>query len=174
MESEDTSVFSAIKEFGSGVGKYWSRNNANFERTKPNFGNRALRSLNPYTGVGSAWGAIYDAHKGNSNRDMAIALAQLTPVLGVGGKAIALGKGPINKFINTGINKKKTLGTATGVTTASVSADTAQALENRTEEGVSETIRDSNNDKASFLRHQFRVRDRSDRLIEQMQLRDRG
>lgn len=56
----------AIENFGRTTGEYWAEDNARFEKTDPNFGDRVWRGLNPITGLGSALGQV---HSGMSNGD---------------------------------------------------------------------------------------------------------
>ena len=68
----------AVGNFGRSTGEYWSKDNAEFEATDPNLAQRAIRTVNPLTSVGSAAGAMHDAA---SNGDALGAVAALGSAL---------------------------------------------------------------------------------------------
>lgn len=117
-----------LSSFGKQTGEYWSGDNANFEKTKPDLGNRAVRALNPFTGFGSALGAMHDGASQGSEGDMALAALQAWPAFGLMksiatpavGASKALGTARVNDWANFG----KWLGLGTGT---SVTVDEAQA-----------------------------------------------
>lgn len=63
--------------------EYWANDNAEFEKTKPGFGSRVVRSLNPMTGFGSAMGAMHTAANNGDIPGMAMAGIQAIPTLGI-------------------------------------------------------------------------------------------
>jgi hypothetical protein len=99
---------------------YWANDNSRFEQGNPTTLDRALRSLNPLTSLGSAMGAMQSGASQGSGRDMMIALAQALPSFGVGKLA------HLPAAINTIGPTLKALGTHTG---GSVAVDETQSLE---------------------------------------------
>lgn len=72
----------AVRNPLEGVGEYWSQDNAKFEAGNPGLGDRALRAVNPITGLGSALGAMHDAAGQGDVAGMGLAAAQAVPVFG--------------------------------------------------------------------------------------------
>lgn len=120
----------AADRVGRTTGDYWSRDNAEFEATNPSLGDRAVRSVNPMTGFGSAVGSMSDAAgNGFPARDTAIALMQALPSFGsVIAKAGSAASGAVKAIPAVVSNDylKTLLGFAAS-TAASVAADEVQA-----------------------------------------------
>ena len=119
-------ILQALEAFGRSTGDYWSQDNAAFEQGKPSPLARAVRTVNPMTGLGSALGAMHDAAgAGFPPRDTAIALMQSVPSFG----SVLTRKGITGlDLVN---NYFKTLGTFGTGTLASVAADETQAKERK-------------------------------------------
>ena len=119
-------LLQAIEAFGKTTGEYWSQDNAAFEQGKPSPLSRAVRTVNPMTGFGSAVGAMHDAAgAGFPPKDTAIALMQSVPAFG----SVLTRKGITG--LELANNYLKTLSTFGAGTLASVAADGAQAKERK-------------------------------------------
>ena len=62
------------------VGPYWSRSNAEFEQGNPSFMARIGRGVNPMTSLGSALGQVHDGVSQGNVVDLALGVAQATPM----------------------------------------------------------------------------------------------
>lgn len=105
--------------------EYWANDNAEFEKTNPNFGRRVLRSVNPLTGFGSAMGAMHTAAGNGDIPGMAMAGISAIPAFGV------LRAVPATGAIKAGVHSSPSLGrsaaTVAGGATANAAADEYQA-----------------------------------------------
>ena len=107
--------------------EYWSKDNAQFEATDPSLLDRAGRSLNPMTGLGSAIGAMHDGASAGSPRDMGVAFLQSLPLFG----ATKLASLPMQGVKDAVSLAAPTLNKLALGTAASIAADKAQARTNK-------------------------------------------
>ena len=76
-------LMKSLEQFGRTTGEYWSKDNADFEKTNPTFTNRLIRTVNPMTSFGSALGAMHDAaSNGFPLADTTAAILQSLPTFG--------------------------------------------------------------------------------------------
>ena len=88
LKGRSAQIDKAVNGYASGgvikdTADYWENDNAEFEKTNPNFGQRVLRGVNPLTGFGSAMGAMQTAARNGDVPGMAMAGISATPALGV-------------------------------------------------------------------------------------------
>ena len=107
----------------TGVGEYWSQDNAQFEAGNPGLGDRALRAVNPMTGFGSALGAMHDAAGQGDAAGAGLAALQAVPVFGAM-RAVAPAIKTAAGFVPSA---GKTAAAMAGSTAAGVGIDEAQA-----------------------------------------------
>lgn len=125
----------AADRVGRTTGDYWLKSNADFEATTPSIGDRALRSINPMTGFGSAVGSMSEAAgNGFPLRDTAIALMQSLPTFGsVITKAGSVATGAAKAISTIMANDYlKSLSAIALSTASSIAADEVQASERKT------------------------------------------
>ena len=120
-------VEKALKSFSDTTGGYWSKNNAEYEATNPSFLSRIGRTLNPYTGPGSAMGAAYDA--GNEGSLSGIGLSMLQGLPALGSLKVVGEMGPLAKEMayRSMVDWGKTASRTAGAATLSAGVDAAQA-----------------------------------------------
>ena len=63
--------------------EYWADDNAQFEKTNPEFVDRVVRAVNPMTGFGSAMGAMHTAAGLQANAVAAVAAQGLQHLVGL-------------------------------------------------------------------------------------------
>ena len=88
LKGRSAQIDKAVNGYASGgvikdTADYWENDNAEFEKTNPNFGQRVLRGVNPLTGFGSAMGAMQTAARNGDVPGMAMAGISATPAFGV-------------------------------------------------------------------------------------------
>lgn len=88
LKGRSAQIDKAVNGYASGgvikdTADYWENDNAEFEKTNPNFGQRVLRGVNPLTGFGSAMGAMQTAARNGDVLGMAMAGISATPAFGV-------------------------------------------------------------------------------------------
>ena len=82
---------------GSNIGPYWSKSNADFNATDPNFAQRVLRQVNPVTGLGSIVGQFHDnVSNGNFGQAGLDAMAAVNP--------LPFMKGAVNPLVKAGVS----------------------------------------------------------------------
>jgi len=69
-----------FRPFSESVGGYWSDSNREFDSTNPSFLERAFRTINPVTGLGSAVGSMYDYAGKGDTLGMGLSTASAVPL----------------------------------------------------------------------------------------------
>ena len=88
LKGRSAQIDKAVNGYAAGgliqnTAEHWANDNAEFEKTNPNFGQRVLRGLNPLTGFGSAMGAMHTAAGNGDVPGMAMAGISAIPAFGV-------------------------------------------------------------------------------------------
>ena len=102
--------------FAESMGQYWSRDNAEFDATKPSTLQRIGRQINPLTNIGSAVGSMYDAAATGSVGNMALTAVTAFPALGTAGKLLktTLGVGA-NSAVGATLDERMPSGAGVGM-----------------------------------------------------------
>jgi len=106
--------------------EYWADDNAQFEKTNPEFVDRVVRALNPMTGVGSAMGAMHTAASSGDVPGMVMAGATAIPAFGVLRAVPAVGAAKAT----VAPSLRKTMASLVGGATANAASDEYQARQN--------------------------------------------
>lgn len=115
----------AGREYMGRVGPAWSAENAAFEQTNPNFGDRVVRAVNPLTGLGSAVGAMHDAAGNGDKTGMAVAGVQAIPAMAAARVVTSPAVGASKELVRSAIpSAKNTAAAVLGSALTGAAADT--------------------------------------------------
>lgn len=106
--------------------EYWADDNAQFEKTNPEFADRVVRALNPMTGFGSAMGAMHTAASSGDVPGMVMAGATAIPAFGVLRAVPAVGAAKAT----VAPSLRKTMASLVGGATANAASDEYQSKNN--------------------------------------------
>lgn len=110
------------------VGEAWAESNAEFEQTKPSFGARVVRAINPLTGFGSALGAMHNAAGQGDIPGMSLAAIQSVPAAAFT-KVVSI---PAQGLVKSASTTVPAIGkTAAGVAAGGIAGASADEYDNR-------------------------------------------
>lgn len=90
--------YNLLRQFSDTTGGYWAGDNEAFAKTDPSFLQRAERTFNPMTGLGSALGEMYKAAGNGDLPSGALAAMSAMPAFGYMKATMIPGQGYIKSY----------------------------------------------------------------------------